>query len=164
MKCNNCSQEYDDNYNVCPYCGTPKGAQVQYQQPPQYQPQQQQQYQQYQQPPVPEPQASAPLLLTTCDVIDGKKTSVIGLVTGSTVHSVHIGKDFLAGFKTIVGGELNAYTEMMQEARKVATGRMIVEAKQLGADAIVCMRYASSSVTQGAAEIIAYGTAVKFED
>lgn len=104
------------------------------------------------------------MLLTTRESITEKTLEELGTVTGSTVQSVHIGKDFMAGFKTLVGGELTSYTEMMQEARKIATGRMVAEAVNLGAEAIVCLRYASSSITQGAAEIIAYGTAVKFKD
>ncbi|MEA4854612.1 MAG: YbjQ family protein [Christensenella sp.] len=104
------------------------------------------------------------MLLVTSDTITGKTYTELGFVTGNTVQSVHIGKDFLAGFKTLVGGELDTYTEMMQEARKIATGRMVAEASSLGADAIISMRYASASITQGAAEIIAYGTAVKFTD
>ena len=104
------------------------------------------------------------MLFTTRESITGKTLEELGIVTGSTVQSVHIGKDFMAGFKTLVGGELTSYTEMMQEARKIATGHMVAEASKMGADAIVAMRYASSSITQGAAEIIAYGTAVKFKD
>ena len=104
------------------------------------------------------------MLFTTSDHISGKNYEELGVVAGNSVHSVHIGKDFLASFKTIVGGELTSYTEMMQEARKIATGRMVAEATKLGADAIICMRYASAAITQGAAEIIAYGTAVKFKD
>ncbi|KXK65928.1 hypothetical protein HMPREF3293_01220 [Christensenella minuta] len=104
------------------------------------------------------------MLLVTRESITGKTLEELGIVSGSTVQSVHIGKDFMAGFKTLVGGELTSYTEMMQEARKIATGRMVAEASALGADAVICMRYASSSITQGAAEIIAYGTAVKFKD
>ena len=104
------------------------------------------------------------MLLVTRESITGKTLEELGIVSGSTVQSVHIGKDFMAGFKTLVGGELTSSPEMMQEARKIATGRMVAEASALGADAVICMRYASSSITQGAAEIIAYGTAVKFKD
>ncbi|MCI5682994.1 MAG: YbjQ family protein, partial [Clostridiales bacterium] len=84
------------------------------------------------------------------------------LVRGSTIQSKNIGKDIAQSFKTIVGGELKAYTEMMNEARAVATERMVAEAEGMGADAVVNIRYASSSVMQGAAEVIAYGTAVRF--
>ena len=161
MKCNQCGQEYSDNYNLCPFCGAVKPVAT----PPSPQGGQYQ-ANQYQQPPVSsvqEQQGNAPILLTTCEQIEGKSLIPLGLATGSTVHSVHLGKDFLAGFKTLVGGELTTYTEMMQEARKIATGRMIADAKRMGADAVVGMRYASSTVTQGAAEFVAYGTAVKFE-
>ena len=84
------------------------------------------------------------------------------LVEGNTIQSVHLGKDIMNSFKTLVGGELTSYNEMMNSARSLATGRMIEQAQALGADAIVCVRYSSASVTQGAAEIMAYGTAVKF--
>lgn len=87
---------------------------------------------------------------------------MLGLVRGSTIQSKNIGKDIAQSFKTIVGGELKAYTEMMNEARAVATERMVAEAEGMGADAVVNIRYASSSVMQGAAEVIAYGTAVRF--
>lgn len=104
------------------------------------------------------------MLLATVEDVSGKTFEILGIVTGSTVHSVHIGKDFMAGFKTLVGGELSSYTEMMQEARKIATDRMVSEASKLGADAVIGMRYASSSIMQGSAEIIAYGTAVKWKE
>jgi uncharacterized protein YbjQ (UPF0145 family) len=86
---------------------------------------------------------------------------VLGVVRGSTVQSKNLGHDIMAGFRTLVGGEVSDYAEMLTEARQIATGRMVKEAEALGADAIVGMRYASSSVMQGAAEVIAYGTAVK---
>ena len=98
----------------------------------------------------------------TTNYITGKNLETLGLVEGSTVQSKHIGRDLAASFKNIVGGELKGYTEMMNEARAIATKRMIAEAEALGADAIVNVRYASSSVMDGAAEVIAYGTAVKF--
>jgi uncharacterized protein YbjQ (UPF0145 family) len=87
----------------------------------------------------------------------------LGLVKGEIVQSKHIGRDFMAGLKTIVGGEIAGYTEMIREARQIATERMIEEAKKLGADAIVGVKFGSSAVMEGAAEIIAYGTAVKFK-
>lgn len=102
------------------------------------------------------------MLLVTTETVSGKQLETLGLVRGSTIRSKHIGKDILQGFKTLVGGELKGYTEMMDEARAEATRRMIAQAEQLGADAVVAMRYASSSVMDGAAEVIAYGTAVKF--
>ncbi len=98
----------------------------------------------------------------TTDYITGKTLETLGLVEGSTVQSKHIGRDIAASFKTIVGGELKGYTEMMNEARKKATARMIEQAEAMGADAIVGVRYASSAVMDGAAEIMAYGTAVRF--
>ncbi len=103
------------------------------------------------------------MFIVTTDYIAGKEIEMLGLVRGSTIQSKHIGKDILQGFKTIVGGELKAYTQMMNEARDIATERMTEEAKALGADAIVGVRYASSSVMDGAAEVIAFGTAVKLK-
>jgi len=102
------------------------------------------------------------MLLVTTENIPGKSYEVLGLVKGSTIQSKNIGRDIGSSFKTIIGGELKSYTEMMNEARALATKRMVDEAEALGADAVVCIRYASSSVMQGAAEVIAYGTAVKF--
>lgn len=102
------------------------------------------------------------MILVNTDYISGKNFEMLGLVKGSTIQSKHFGKDISQGFKTLVGGELKAYTEMMNEARDLATRRMVEEAEKLGADAIVNIRYASSAIMQGAAEVIAYGTAVKF--
>lgn len=102
------------------------------------------------------------MIIVNTDYISGKQTETIALVKGSTIQSKHIGKDIAQSFKTIVGGELKAYTKMMDEARDVATKRMIAEAEALGADAIINVRFASSAVMQGAAEVIVYGTAVKF--
>ena len=102
------------------------------------------------------------MILTTTETINGKNLEILGLVKGSTIQSKNIGKDITQGFKTLVGGELKAYNEMMNEARALATKRMVAEAEGLGADAIVCVRYSSASVMQGAAEVMAYGTAVKF--
>ena len=102
------------------------------------------------------------MLLASSDTIPGKTISeTLGLVRGEIVQSKHVGRDIMAGVKTIVGGEVKSYTDMISEARKVATERMIEEAKNMGADAIVCVRYGSSAIMQGSAEIIAYGTAVK---
>ena len=98
----------------------------------------------------------------TTNYITGKNLETLGMVQGSTVQSKHIGRDIAASFKTIVGGELKGYTEMMNEARKTATARMIEQAEAMGADAVICVRFASSAVMDGAAEIMAYGTAVKF--
>lgn len=102
------------------------------------------------------------MILVNTDYISGKELRMLGLVQGSTIQSKNIGRDITQSFKTIVGGELKAYTEMMNEARALATQRMVAEAEALGADAVVNIRYASSAVMQGAAEVIAYGTAVKF--
>jgi uncharacterized protein YbjQ (UPF0145 family) len=101
------------------------------------------------------------MILVNTDYISGKELEMLGLVKGSTIHSKHLGKDITSAFKGLVGGELVAYTEMMNEARAIATKRMVEEAESLGADAIVNIRYASSAIMQGAAEVIAYGTAVK---
>ncbi len=102
------------------------------------------------------------MILTTTEHIPGKEYEVLGLVRGSTIQSKNLGKDITQSFKTLVGGELKAYNEMMNEARALATKRMVEDAESLGADAVVSMRYASASVMQGAAEVMAYGTAVKF--
>jgi len=102
------------------------------------------------------------MILVNTDFITGKNLNTISIVKGSTIQSKHLGKDIMSGLKTLVGGELTAYNEMMNEARAIATKRMVQEAESLGADAIVNIRYASSAIMQGAAEVIAYGTAVKF--
>lgn len=103
------------------------------------------------------------MILVNTDYVSGKELQTIGLVKGSTIQSKHVGKDILSGLKTLVGGELTAYSDMMNEARVKATKRMVEEAEKLGADAIVNIRYTSSTVMAGAAEILAYGTAVKFK-
>ena len=102
------------------------------------------------------------MLLVTTEYIAGKELDMLGLVKGSTIQSKHVGHDISQGFKTLVGGELKAYTEMMNDARALATKRMCQEAEALGADASVGVRYSGAAVMQGAAEVIAYGTAVKF--
>ena len=102
------------------------------------------------------------MVIVNTDYIAGKELEMLGLVKGSTIQSKNIGHDIGQGFKTLVGGELKSYTEMMNEARALATQRMVAEAETLGADAIVNVRYASASVMAGAAEVMAYGTAVKF--
>lgn len=102
------------------------------------------------------------MILVNTENISGKKLEMLGIVKGSTVQSRHVGKDLMSGLKTLVGGELAAYTEMLNSARALATKRMVAEAEDLKADAVVNVRYASSAVMQGAAEVIAYGTAVKF--
>ena len=102
------------------------------------------------------------MLIVNTDYISGRKLMTLSLVKGSTVQCKNLGKDILSGFKNLVGGEVTAYTEMMDEARAIATRRMVEEAQHLGADAVVNVRYASSAIMQGASEIMAYGTAVKF--
>ncbi len=102
------------------------------------------------------------MILVNTDYISGKELEMLGLVKGSTIQSKHLGHDIGQSFKTLVGGELKAYSDMMNEARALATKRMVEEAENLGADAVVNIRYASAAVMQGAAEVIVYGTAVKF--
>ncbi len=102
------------------------------------------------------------MILVNTDYIEGKKFEMIGLVRGTMIQSVHLGKDIMNSFKTLVGGELTSYTEMMNEARAIATKRMAEDAQAMGADAVINIRYASSTIVQGAAEVMAYGTAVKF--
>ena len=102
------------------------------------------------------------MMIVNTDYITGKQLETLSLVRGSTVHSQNIGRDIMSSFKTLVGGEIKDYTDMMNEARAIATQRMIEDAERLGADAIVNVRFASSAIMAGAAEIIAYGTAVKF--
>ena len=102
------------------------------------------------------------MFIVNTDYITGKEFEMLGLVKGSTIQTKNVGRDITQGFKTLVGGELPAYNEMMNEARALATKRMVQEAEALGADAIVNVRYASSAIMQGAAEVIAYGTAVKY--
>lgn len=104
------------------------------------------------------------MLLVNTEQIPGRKLELLGLVEGSMIQSVHFGKDFMNGLRTLVGGELTSYTEMMNESRETATQRMVEMAQAMGADAIVNIRYSSSAVMQGAAEVMAYGTAVKFVD
>ena len=104
------------------------------------------------------------LIFNIRDYITGRKFEMIGLVRGTMIQSVHFGKDIMNSFRTLVGGELTSYTEMMNEARAIATKRMAEDAQAMGADAVVNIRYASSSIVQGAAEVLAYGTAVKFID
>ena len=102
------------------------------------------------------------MLLLNIDHVPGREIEALSIVKGTVVQSKNFGKDFMAGMKTLVGGEITGYTEMLIEARQIATKRMVDEAQALGADAVVNVRYGSSSVMQGAAEVIAYGTAVKF--
>jgi uncharacterized protein YbjQ (UPF0145 family) len=103
------------------------------------------------------------MILVNTDYISGKELETLGLVKGSTIQSKNLGKDITQALKSLIGGELKAYNEMMNEARALATKRMVEEAETMGADGVVNIRYASSSVMQSAAEVIAYGTAVKFK-
>lgn len=103
------------------------------------------------------------MILVNTDYIAGKELEMLGLVKGSTIQSKNLGHDIGQGFKSLVGGELKAYNDMMNEARALATKRMVQEAEAMGADAVVNVRYASASVMQSAAEVMAYGTAVKFK-
>lgn len=104
------------------------------------------------------------MILTNVNTVPGKKiVEHFGIVQGSTVRAKHVGKDILASFKNLVGGELKGYTELLHESREEAVKRMTEQAKQLGANAVVNIRFATSSVAQGAAELFAYGTAVRVE-
>ena len=103
------------------------------------------------------------MVLVNIDYIPGKEFEVLGMAKGTVVQSKNFGKDFMAGMKTLVGGEITGYTEMLNEARQIAVKRMVDEAEALGADAVINIRYGSSAVMQGAAEVIAYGTAVRFK-
>ena len=102
------------------------------------------------------------MLLTTIETLPEQKFTVLGLVRGNTVQCKNFGRDFMAGLKNLVGGEMSEYTQLMDDARNIATERMVREAERLSADAIIGVRYSSSEITTGAAEIMAYGTAVKF--
>ena len=103
------------------------------------------------------------MLLLNIDYVPGKEVEPLGLVKGTVVQSKNVSKDFMAGMKTLVGGEITGYTEMLVEARQIATKRMVDEAAAMGADAVINVRFGSSAVMQGAAEVIAYGTAVKLK-
>ena len=103
------------------------------------------------------------MILTTTETIAGRELETLGLVKGSTIQTVNMVRDLGAGLKTLVGGELTKYNEMMNTARALATKRMVEEAEAMDADAVVCVRYGSASVMQNAAEVMAYGTAVKFK-
>lgn len=104
------------------------------------------------------------MLLSNMELVPGRRVvSHLGVVEGSTVRSKHVGRDIMAGLKNIAGGELKAYTELLTEARQQATDRMVAQAQQLGANAILNVRYTTTAVTAGAAEILAYGTAVVLE-
>jgi len=104
------------------------------------------------------------MIVTNTETVPGKSiVEFYGLVTGNTVRAKHVGRDIMAGLKNIVGGELRGYTELLNESRQEATNRMVEQARSMGANAIVNVRFATSSVAQGAAELFAYGTAVKVQ-
>jgi uncharacterized protein YbjQ (UPF0145 family) len=104
------------------------------------------------------------MIVSNLELIPGRRVaSHLGIVQGSTVRAKHVGKDIFASLKNIVGGELKGYTELMQEARQEAIERMIAEAKSIGADAVLNVRFATTSIAIGAAEILAYGSAVRLE-
>lgn len=104
------------------------------------------------------------MILTNVESVNGKQiVEHYGLVQGSTIRAKHVGRDIMAGLKNIVGGELTGYTELLVEARTEATRRMVAQAEELGANAVVNIRFSTSSVAQGAAEILCYGTAVKVQ-
>ena len=100
--------------------------------------------------------------LLSIDYVPGQEIEALGMVKGAIVQTKHLGKDFMAGMKTLVGGEISDYTEMLNEARQIAVKRMVDEANEMGADAVIGIRYGSAQMMQGAAEVVAYGTAVKF--
>jgi len=102
------------------------------------------------------------MLLLTANEVPGKNIEVLGLVRGNVVRAKHIGRDIMAGFKSLAGGEIKQYTELMNEARDIATARLVEHAKSINADAIVAIRYETCSIMDGSSEVMAYGTAVKF--
>jgi len=108
--------------------------------------------------------SASQMILSNTEAVPGKRiTEFYGVVTGNTVRAKHIGRDIMAGLKNVIGGELTGYTELLQDSREEATQRMIAQARSMGANAVVNIRYATSSISQGAAELFAYGTAVRVE-
>ena len=104
------------------------------------------------------------VIITTTDFIPGREIEkVIGLVSGNSIRAKHIGKDIVAGLRTVVGGEITEYTEMLSESRREALQRMMEDAQSIGADAVINIRYSTSAVMTGVAEMLAYGTAVKLK-
>ncbi len=102
------------------------------------------------------------MIIVSTETVSGRPQESLGLVSGSTIQTKHLGKDISQSFKTLVGGELKQYTQMMDDARQIATDRMVAAAEALGADAIVSVKYSTSAIMQGAAEVLVYGTAVRF--
>lgn len=136
-RCPNCSTVMDPHSQFCGACGSKRAWA----------------------PPVP------PIIVSTMDYVPGKNISEnLGVAMGNTVRAKHFGKDLLSQFKNLVGGEIEEYTMLFSEARQVATQRMIADAVQKGADAVINVRFLSSMISQGMSELLAYGTAVKFED
>ncbi|NOZ76502.1 MAG: YbjQ family protein [Euryarchaeota archaeon] len=103
------------------------------------------------------------MIVTTTEEINGYEKEVIGVVFGNTVRAKNIGRDILAGLKNIIGGELKGYSQMLSDARREAMARMVEQAETMGADGVVCVRFTTSQTMQGAAELLAYGTAVKLK-
>ena len=103
------------------------------------------------------------MTLVNTDYISGKELETLGLVKGSTIRAKHLGNDIVAGLKMIVGGELTGYGDMINEARAISTKRMVDEAQAMGADAVINVRYATSNVAKSAAEVLVYGTAIKYK-
>lgn len=102
------------------------------------------------------------MIYTNTETVPGREiTEILGIVTGNVVQTKHVGKDIMAGFKSLVGGEINSYTQMLTEARQTAIKRLVASALDLNADAVVSLRFATSSIMSNASEILAYGTAVK---
>ena len=113
---------------------------------------------------APYPPMPSPLILVNTEIVPGHRVrQVLGLVQGNTVRAKHVGRDIAASFKNVVGGELRGYTELLQESRQEAVGRMMQQAQELGGNAIINVRFSTSAVTGGAAELYAYGTAVIIE-
>ena len=103
------------------------------------------------------------MMLLSIDYVPGREIEALGMVKGAVVQTKNFGRDFMAGMKTLVGGEIVGYTEMLNEARQIAVKRMVDEAEVMEADAVIGIRYGSAQMMQGAAEVVAYGTAVKFK-
>ena len=103
------------------------------------------------------------MLLLTINYVPGREIEALDIVKGNVVQSKHIGRDIMAGLKTVVGGEIESYTQMLTEAREIATQRMVEEAEAMGADAVIRVEYATSAIMDGTAEMVAYGTAVKYK-
>ena len=104
------------------------------------------------------------MIIVNTPTIEGRVIDTLGMVSGNTVQSKNAFKDIGAGFRNLVGGEITSYTEMMDDSRRIATDRMVAQAQYYGADAVINVRFSTSAIMQGAAEVMAYGTAVKFKN